>query len=50
MAADPLAPPMDAPADPLMAPLGDVDPLSPPAEDPLAAPMDLTGEQAGATI
>jgi len=43
--ADPLAPPMDAPADPLMAPLepaGD--------DDLLGSPMDLTGEQAGATI
>ena len=43
--ADPLAPPMDAPADPLMAP------LEPAADDdPLGSPMDLTGEQAGATI
>ena len=45
MADDPLAPPMEAPVDPLMAPL---EPAV--AEDPLGSPMDLTGEQAGATI
>ena len=71
MPADPLAPPMEAPAaDPLMAPPMPpmpADPLAPsmeaPAADPLMAPveptasddvlgspMDLTGEQAGATI
>ena len=71
MPADPLAPPMDAPAaDPLMAPPMPpmpADPLAPPMEAPaadplmapveptasdgvLGSPMDLTGEQAGATI
>jgi len=55
MADDPLmAPPMPPMADdPLMAPpmppMAD-DPLAPPTEDPLGVPMDLTGEQAGATI
>ncbi len=71
MPVDPLAPPMDAPAvDPLMAPPMPpmpADPLAPPMEAPaadplmapveptasdgvLGSPMDLTGEQAGATI
>ena len=71
MPADPLAPPMEAPvADPLMAPPMPpmpADPLAPPMEAPaadplmapveptasdgvLGSPMDLTGEQAGATI
>ena len=46
MPADPLAPPMEAPAaDPLMAP---VEPTA--SDDVLGSPMDLTGEQAGATI
>ena len=40
----PPAPPMDAPADPLMAP-----PM-PAMDDVLGPAMDLTGEQAGATI
>ena len=46
MPADPLAPPMEAPAaDPLMAP---VEPTA--SDGVLGSPMDLTGEQAGATI
>ena len=40
----PPAPPMDAPADPLMAP------PTPAMDDVLGPAMDLTGEQAGATI
>jgi ribosomal protein L40E len=39
MAADPLAPPMEAPADPLMAP-----PMPPMAADPLAPPMDAPAD------
>ena len=46
MPVDPLAPAMDDPLAPPMA----ADPLAPAMDDVLGAPMDLSGEQAGATI
>jgi hypothetical protein len=46
MPVDPLAPTMD---DPLAPPMVS-DPLAPAMDDVLGAPMDLSGEQAGATI